>query len=231
MGWEVRDIVGHLVDVTECDLNGFDVARTDKTAAAPLGLVDMAKLCDAAAKRFRDVPRQDMIDRLRRDSDQMFAIFDQLDEQQWGNELVPHVFMGPLPALFYPVFQLIDYSVHSWDLQQTLGKPAPLTDLSAAVLTPFMFILWQYTVEQSRAAGHKVDCCIKVTGEHGGAWDVTVDNGAFSQQPSTGASAPQATLTFSPSDFVLTAYQRFDGGSDEGDSAAAGLFRKLFFKI
>jgi uncharacterized protein (TIGR03083 family) len=230
-GWEMRDVVGHLVDVTECDLNGFDVARTGKTAAPPIGLADMAKTVDAAAKKFREVPRQEMIDRLRRDSDQMFAIFDGLNDQQWNNELVPHVFMGPLPTLFYPVFQLMDYSVHSWDLQQALGKPASLTDLSAAVLTPFMFILWQYTVDQARAAGSKVDCCIKVNGQYGGAWDVTVDNGAFSQQPSTDASDASATLTFEPSDFVLTAFQRVNAGSDAGDSAVAGKFRGLFFKI
>ena len=30
--------------------------------------------------------------------------------------------MGPLPAFFYPAFQLMDYGVHSWDIRQGTGR-------------------------------------------------------------------------------------------------------------
>ena len=65
------------------------------------------------------------------------VILERLDEQQWGSELIHHVYMGPLPAFFYPVFQLMDYSVHTWDAQRALGIDQPLSDLSAENLKEF----------------------------------------------------------------------------------------------
>ena len=28
--------------------------------------------------------------------------------------MVGHPYMGPVPAMFYPMFQLVDYAVHAW---------------------------------------------------------------------------------------------------------------------
>ncbi len=36
--WEVRDIAGHLIDVTESYFTGFDAAQSGAAAADPLGL-------------------------------------------------------------------------------------------------------------------------------------------------------------------------------------------------
>ena len=46
--WEVRDVVGHLVDTTEGYLPAFAVARTGDTAPEPHGLRVMAELVDEA---------------------------------------------------------------------------------------------------------------------------------------------------------------------------------------
>jgi hypothetical protein len=52
-----------------------------------------------------------------------------------------------LPAFFYPVFQLMDYSVHGWDIRQGTGRAHGLAGDTADLLVPFMFILWQATTE------------------------------------------------------------------------------------
>src|SRR5690349_13339118 len=123
----------------------------------------------------------------------------------------------------------MDYSVHTWDAQQAVGEDKPLAGLSAQILTPFMFILLQYTVDAQQAGGKTVRCGLQVSGETGGEWTATVDNGVFSYQPGLGG-AP-ATLSFEPSDFVLSCFQRRRGGTASGDPAAAEAFRDLFFKI
>lgn len=42
-GWEIRDMVGHLLDATESYLTGFDVARNGAAPAEPIGVARMAK--------------------------------------------------------------------------------------------------------------------------------------------------------------------------------------------
>jgi uncharacterized protein (TIGR03083 family) len=228
--WQLRDLVGHLVDNSEDYLERFDGARTGKTFPDAVGLLAMAEMEDARARRFRDVSRGELLTRLNDHADRLIAVFEQLDEQQWSNELVHHGYMGPLPAFFFPVFQLMDYSVHTWDAQRALGLDQPLTSLSADLLTPFMFILLQYTVDAQRAANQKLTCGLKVAGGNGGSWLVTVNNGDFSYQADPLTSAP-ATLSFTPSEFVLTCFQRIQGGQASGDPESASTFRRLFFKI
>jgi uncharacterized protein (TIGR03083 family) len=226
--WQIRDLVGHMVDNTESYLERFDGARAGKVFPDAVGLLVMAELEDKGARKFRDQPRDAMLSRLKTSADRMFGMFDRLTETQWTTELVHHGYMGPLPAFFYPVFQLMDYSVHSWDAQQTLGINQPLTELSADLLAPFMFILLQYTVDASKAANRTIKCALEVSGPNGGKWTVTVNDGTFSFEP--GGSAP-ATLSFNPSDYVLSCFQRMRGGQASGDKAAAETFRDLFFKI
>jgi uncharacterized protein (TIGR03083 family) len=228
--WQIRDLVGHMVDNSESYLERFEGARTGRTFADPVGLLVMAEMEDTGARRFREVPRNELLERLNSDADRLFEIFDGLDEQQWGSEMVHHIYMGPLPAFFYPVFQLMDYSVHTWDAQQALGIDQPLSELSASILTPFMLILLQYTVDAQRAANRTVTCGLKVSVQNGASWKATVDNGAFSSVPGDADAAP-ATLSFTPSDFVLTCFQRRQGGVASGDGEVVRTFRDLFFKI
>jgi Mycothiol maleylpyruvate isomerase N-terminal domain len=100
--WEARDVVGHLVDTTEGYLPAFARARSNASADAPLGLRDMAIHVDQGAKSLRKVPREELIGRLRDDSERMMGEFASLSAEDWTGFMVPHKYMGPLPAMFYP---------------------------------------------------------------------------------------------------------------------------------
>src|SRR5256714_6988346 len=139
--WEVRDVVGHLVDVTEGYIERFTLARAKQPFPEALGLPGMAKLLDSGAKRFLSSSRTQLIARLKESSDKLFEILDALSPDQYTTEMIPHVYMGPLPTMIYPAFQLIDYSVHAWDMRAGLGELKPLSDDAANTLIPDMFIV------------------------------------------------------------------------------------------
>src|SRR5690348_18512587 len=61
--WEVRDIVGHMIDVTEGYLSRWDMARKAEPADA-LGLVVMGEMLNEHAQAFRSLPREEAIARL-----------------------------------------------------------------------------------------------------------------------------------------------------------------------
>jgi uncharacterized protein (TIGR03083 family) len=228
--WQVRDVCGHLIDVTEGYLERFSMARAGKEAPAPLGLPIMASKLDEGATRFRALSKDQAITRLKTASDKMFEIFDALDEKQWPGEIVNHTFMGPLPACFYAGFQLIDYSIHSWDIKSGLGRTEPLSDDAAITLIPFMLIVIQYTVDAERAKDLKCRFGIKISGPGGGTWGVNVDGTSVSFDEGN-IDGCQTVFDFDPNDFVLNTYQRKRGGTATGDKALAERVRDLLFKI
>ncbi|HYX50463.1 MAG TPA: maleylpyruvate isomerase N-terminal domain-containing protein, partial [Ktedonobacteraceae bacterium] len=86
--WEVRDIVGHMIDVTEGYLTAWDMVRKGETGN-PLGLVVMSDRLNEHALAFRSLSREEAIARLKKDSDQAFAIFDALTPEEWIGATVP----------------------------------------------------------------------------------------------------------------------------------------------
>ena len=88
--WEVRDIVGHMIDVTEGYLSRWDMARKGEAADA-LGLQVMSERLNENAQAFRSLSRVEAISRLKADSDKMLAIFDALTPEEWANltSLIP----------------------------------------------------------------------------------------------------------------------------------------------
>jgi uncharacterized protein (TIGR03083 family) len=230
--WEVRDVVGHMIDVTEGYLSRWDLARKGEAAGA-LGLVVMGETLDKNAQAFRSLPREEDIARLKGDSDKMMAIFDALTPEEWGGFMVTHPYMGPLPTFFYPAFHVMDYGVHTWDMKWGLGdKHGKLDERTAGVLVPFMFVLMQYTVDAESAKGLDIVFGIKVDGEWGGQWRVTVKDGAYTATPADNLEGVQATFHFKDaSDFVLTTFQRFPGGETSGDAKVVDQVRHLFFRI
>jgi uncharacterized protein (TIGR03083 family) len=230
--WEVRDMVGHMIDVTEGYLKRWDKARQGEPAEA-VGLLVMSDQLNQGAQSFRALPREEAIGRLKTASDQMMATFDALTADEWANFLVTHPFMGPLPTFFYPAFHVMDYGVHTWDMHWGLGdKHALMDERSAGVLVPFMFVLMQYTVDQESAQGVDADFGVIVDGEWGGQWRVRVKDGQFTYAPADSLEGVQATFHFKhPSDFVLTAFQRFPGGEATGDPKIIDQVRHLFFRI
>jgi uncharacterized protein (TIGR03083 family) len=230
--WEVRDMVGHLIDVTEGYLSRWDKARRGEPAEA-VGLLVMSDSLNRAAQAFRSLPREQAVARLKTASDRMLDIFDKLTAEEWAGFNVTHPYMGPLPTLFYPGFHVMDYGVHTWDMHWGLGeKDAQMDERTAGVLVPFMFVLMQYTVDQESAKGVDAEFGIILDGEWGGRWRVKVKDGQFTYAPAESLDGVQATFHFHhPSDFVLTAFQRFPGGETSGDPKVIDQIRHLFFRI
>lgn len=230
--WEVRDIVGHMIDVTEGYLTRWDMARKGEPAES-LGLLVMGETLNEHARSFRSLPREEAIARLKSASDKMLPIFEALTPEEWSGFMVTHPYMGPLPTFFYPAFHVMDYGVHTWDMNWGLGqKHAKLDERTAGVLVPYMFVLMQSTVEQESAKGMDATFGVKIDGEWGGQWRVRVKDGDFSYEPAESLEGTQALFHFKDaSDFVLTTFQRFPGGETRGDPKVIDQVRHLFFRI
>src|ERR671938_2134017 len=72
--WQVRDLCGHMIDVTEAYLERWAMARAGQEAPAPLGLRIMAQKLDEGATRFRSLSKEQAIARLKAASDRLFEI-------------------------------------------------------------------------------------------------------------------------------------------------------------
>jgi len=230
--WEVRDLVGHMIDVTEGYLSRWEIAKKGDTAGA-LGLMVMGETLNDHALDFRKLSRDEALARLKADRDKMMSIFDALTPEEWTSFLVTHPYMGPVPAGFYPAFHIMDYGIHPYDIEYGLGdKLAELDEATAGVLVPYCHIIMQYTVDQEAAKGVDVVYGMEVSGGWGGKWRVTVKDGQWSAQPETGDfKGCDAVFKYTPSDFVLTVFGRFDGGAATGDPAAIQAVRRLFFRF
>jgi uncharacterized protein (TIGR03083 family) len=227
--WEVRDVIGHLVDTTEGYLPAFDSARDGGNAPEPHGLTRMAELVDEGARALRKVPRTELLERLDDDARTMMAAFAALSEDEWSGLIVPHAFMPPLPAMFYPEFQLVDYAVHGWDIREGVGEPHGLAGDTADLLVPLIFILWQATADVS-AVDQPFSVGVRTSGRNGGEVRVDVSSDGLQFAPGDIDGLP-AVLEFDPATLVLTGYARMNGGTFRGDPAVAGHFRSLIFPI
>jgi uncharacterized protein (TIGR03083 family) len=228
--WQVRDVVGHLVDTTEGYFVGFDAARGKGEAAEALGLTDMARLVDEGARSFRGVPQPELVSRLRNDFDRMTGIFAELDGQEWGGLLVPHKYMGPVPAGFYAIFQLVDYAVHGWDIRDGSGHAHALPAEAADLLVPLCFVVWQSTAAVNTDT-EPFEVGVRITsGANAGDSVVSVSGEGLNVQSGSVDGLP-SVLEFDPAGFVLTAYGRFNGGTVRGDAAPAQRLLNLFFRI
>ena len=72
--WEVRDVVGHLIDVTESYFAGFRAAATGQDVDEPLGLKVMRDRLDEGAKGHRELAQGEAMERLRADLDKMMTL-------------------------------------------------------------------------------------------------------------------------------------------------------------
>lgn len=230
--WEVRDLVGHMIDVTEGYLARWEAAKSGADANAA-GLQVMGEALNDHALDFRKLPREEALARLKQDYEKMVAIFDALTPDEWTSFMVTHPYMGPVPAGFYPGFHIMDYGIHPYDIEYGLGnKLAEIDETTAGILIPYCFIIMQYTVDQESARG--LDCAygFEVSGPWGGRWRATVRDGQWSAEPETGGfEGCDALWKFTPSDFVLTVFGRFEGGAATGDPEVIERIRHLFFRF
>ena len=231
--WETRDIVGHMIDVTEGYLSRWEMARKGEKAET-VGLRVMGETLNEHAQAFRSLKREEAIARLKAASDKMMAIFDALTEDDWSNFLVTHPYMGPLPTFFYPAFHVMDYGVHTWDIRYGLGeKTRKLDERTAGVLIPYMiYALMPSTVDAESAKGIDIAFGLEVSSGWGGKWRATVKDGKFEAKPEEGNfEGLDAVFSFDPADFVLTAFWRIPGGAARGDVNVIKKARHPFFTI
>jgi hypothetical protein len=138
--------------------------------------------------------------------------------------------MGPLPAFFYPAFQLMDYGVHSWDIRQGTGRAHGMSGEVADLLVPFMFVLWQSTAAVSESA-QPSELGVRITsGANAGDTIMRVTPAGLSYE-SGDVSNASTIIEFDPGSFVLTAFGRCNAGTVRGDAAVADNFLNLFFRI
>jgi uncharacterized protein (TIGR03083 family) len=227
--WQVRDVVAHLVDTTESYFPAFDAARAHTEVEPAFGLPGMAARVDQMATALRTESRPALVERLRGDLDKMMGIFDALTEDDWTNLLVPHFYMGPLPSFFYPAFQLMDYGVHGWDIRQGTGNAHGLTGDVADLLTPFMFVVWKYTVVSTDVEPCEIGVRI-TSGPNAGDTRISVGPDGLDYAAGDLSDLP-AVIEFDPGSFVLTAFGRGNFGTIRGDRAVADRYLNVFFRI
>ena len=146
------------------------------------------------------------------------GIFSALSDEDWTGLIVSHPYMGPLPAMFYPMFQLVDYAVHSWDIREGLGQPHGLSGDAADLLIPVIYILWQATADISG-----VDRAVHGRGAHQRAQRRRHALRRLGRGRPVRARRRErlpAVLEFDPATLVLTGYARINGGTVWGDQAA-----------
>lgn len=227
--WEVRDVIGHLVDTTEAYFRSFDAARGRAEAWQPLGVRNMSKHVDEGARAFRDVGQAELLDRLRGDRDRMLGIAAELTDEEWSGLMVPHKYMGPIPACFYPIFQVVDYAIHSWDIREGTGLAHGLDGDASDLLVPVCFVVWQGTCEVGEGEPYEVG--IRITsGHNAGDTRLRMADGAMTTEPGK-VDDLDTVIEFDPASFVLTAYGRTNAGTFRGERTVLDRFCNLFFRI
>jgi uncharacterized protein (TIGR03083 family) len=226
--WQVRDIIGHIVDTTEGYFKSFEVARAG-AAAEVHGLPAMHELAGAGGRSFRGVPQVEMMSRVRTDLDKILGLLDGISEDEWGSFMAPHAYMGPVPPSIYAGGQLMDYGVHSWDIREGIGRAHALSADAADLLVPYMFIVWQYTIRAS-ADLTPFTIGLTVTGRNAGSYRISISEQGMSYEPGDVSDLP-AVLDFDAGGMVLTAFGRINGGNARGDQDLADRFLNLFYRI
>src|SRR2546430_7996062 len=94
--WQVRDIVGHLIDVTESYFTGFDAARGGREHPEALGVRAMQRLLDEGARTHRELGQAEAVERLHGDFAKLMEMCEALGPDEWGGPGVPHQDKGPL---------------------------------------------------------------------------------------------------------------------------------------
>jgi uncharacterized protein (TIGR03083 family) len=229
-GWTTADIVGHIVDTTEGYFAAFDAARSGGDSGSPYGLPGMGDRVNEKATQFRSVPQAELMGRLRTNFDKMMGILQGLGPDEWTGLMVPHYYMGTLPAFFFGAGQLMDYGVHSWDIRQGSGQCHALPGDAADLLVPFMFVLWQSTVRSDADLSRPLSLGVRVTGRNGGDFRINVTGDGMTYESGSVDDLP-TVIDFDAGSMVLTTFGRCNAGTIRGDLETGERFLNLFFRI
>ncbi|MGZ4610924.1 MAG: maleylpyruvate isomerase family mycothiol-dependent enzyme [Actinomycetes bacterium] len=227
--WTTRDAVGHIVDTTEGYFAAFDASRGTAPEGQVYGLPAMAERANLQAVAFRNFSQEEMLDRLRGDQQKMMDLLEAVSPEDWTGLMVTHPYMGPVPAFFYAAGQLMDYGVHSWDIQEGTGRAHALSGDAADLLVPFMFSLWQGTVRQDRDTT-PFQIGIRVSGRNAGDYRVSVDENGMTYEQAAVDDLP-TVIEFDAASLVLTTFGRTNAGTVRGDESLADRYLNLFFRI
>jgi uncharacterized protein (TIGR03083 family) len=227
--WQVKDIIGHLIDTTEGYFAAFETARNGADAPTAFGLPGMHERAGESATSFRGLSQPETMDRVRGDLDKMVGILEPLSAEEWTGLIVPHFYMGPLPAFFYAAGQLMDYGVHSWDIRQGAGQAHGISGDAADLLVPFMFVLWQSTIKAD-ADLSPFTIGVRVTGRNAGDYRISISDQGMQYEPGEVADLP-TVIDFDAGSLVLTTFGRCNSGTVRGDASLADRFLNLFFRI
>jgi uncharacterized protein (TIGR03083 family) len=227
--WRVKDIVGHLIDTTEGYFTAFETARQGADSPAAFGLPGMHERAGEMGVALGVLPQHEAMSRIRGDLDKMIGILEPLTPEEWSGFMVPHFYMGPLPAFFYAAGQLMDYGVHSWDIRQGTGQAHGMSGDAADLLVPFMFVLWQSTIKPD-ADLSPFTIGIRVTGRNGGEYRVSVSEEGMQFEPGSVDELP-TVIDFDAASLVLTTFGRSNSGTVRGDLDLADRFLNLFYRI
>src|SRR5258708_26565509 len=219
-GWEVRDLVGHMIDVLEGYFRSWEAAIGGKEQI-PLGLSTMAEMHYDRALEFRVLFRDETLARFKKGAAKFDTMLYSLTPEQWeGGLIVSHPFAGPVPAGFYATFQIMDYGVHVYAIEYGLGnKLATMDEASARLILPFAFTFWQFQVDQEQAAGQDSQYGIDLAGPWGGKWRITVKDGKWTPAPEkANYKGCYGLFKFdNAADLALTFLGPFPSGSPAGD--------------
>jgi uncharacterized protein (TIGR03083 family) len=227
--WKVKDIIGHLIDTTEGYFAAFETARSGADAPAAYGLPGMHERAGEQATAFGRLSQQEAMDRVRADLDKMLGILEPLTAGEWTGLMVPHFYMGPLPAFFYAAGQLMDYGVHSWDIRQGTGRAHGMSGDAADLLVPFMFVLWQSTIKPD-ADLSPFTIGVRVSGRNAGEYRISVGDQGMQYEQGSVDDLP-TVLDFDAGSLVLTTFGRSNSGTVRGDAHLADRFLNLFYRI
>ena len=167
--------------------------------------------------------------RARADLDKMMSILEPLSEEEWTGLLVPHFYMGSVPAFIYAAGQLMDYGVHTWDIKQGTGNAHGISgdaaDPAGAVHVHHLAV--------HRQAGRRptpFTIGVRVSGRNAGEYRMSVSDQGLAYEPGSVADLP-TVLDFDAGSLVLTTFGRMNAGTVRGDEALADRFLNLFFRI
>ena len=225
--WEVRDVIGHMVDVAESYLGYFAMADKGWEAGEPLGWGVYPHDLSACARSYRRLNRLELLARLEGLSKPLFAKLEAIDAAAWAAAPIPHRYGGPLPPFVMAVFQLIDYAVHSWDVRVATGASDELAYDTAQTLVPFAFTVYNFLFDPGKAAGQNITLQYDVEHPDGEVepWTVAVQDGQLAIAPGTPES-PEATLRLTPAQLLLNVFRQ-QASPITGDERAVDRFQQL----
>ena len=200
------------------------------TGRRSVPLTEMAVHVDRGAQAFRSLEREAALERLHVALDKMLGIEEALSEEDWGGLLVPHKYMGPLPAFFYPV--LPAGRLRRAQLGHPRGQRQAARARGPRRRPAGPAVLRAVDRDREGRAGHEADGARgphplrrerRRHPHHGRPEGLTTSADSIADVPTV--------IDFDPASFVLTAYGRMNAGTVHGDRELGHEFLDGFFRI